>query len=102
MLAHWWVELASHVGGCRAGVPDLLSACWCVGTVPDMAGCRIWSVAKLVLACLCLGLGPGFLGAGVSLLLDGTVSLPGWLLGVKHPSTGAERVLGRVGSLLIS
>ena len=36
-VAHWWVDLSSGVMAAKLAFPDLVSACWWVGFLPDMA-----------------------------------------------------------------
>ena len=46
--------------------------------------------------CLCPGVAESSGSLKVAnLLVGGTMSLPGSLLGLRHPSTGAKRLVGR-------
>ena len=49
VLAHRWAEPGSGVGSCGPKFPELVSACWWFGPVPDTACCSFWGVPKLVL-----------------------------------------------------
>ena len=85
----------SRVMSLYKDIADLVAACWWVGPAPDMAGCRVWYVPKLVSACCWVvqilgrldavpkvfqswcrlaggwGQGPGGSGAGTGLLVGG-------------------------------
>ena len=51
MLAHWWADPGSGVVA-MLGVTDIVSACLCLGLVPEATGYGygVYYVPKLVLA----------------------------------------------------
>ena len=51
MLAQWWAQLDSGVGGSGVNVPGSSVGLQRVGLFPDSADGRFWIVLKLVLAC---------------------------------------------------